>query len=93
MNDLASVSPEPIRLLFQLERGDNPHLYDELIRFKKGSKRVNRLRTLAWAGLLAQDSSRGLAVRVAGIETEAVAPRDSREASITSQVFDEPLTE
>ena len=92
MNDRASVSPEPIRLLFQLERGDNPHLYDELIRFKKGSKRVNRLRTLAWAGLLAQDSSRGFVVRVAEIESEAT-PRDSSEASITSEVFAEPLTE
>lgn len=92
MNDRASVPPEPIRLLFQLERCDNPHLYDELIRFKKGSKRVNRLRTLAREGLFAQDWPQGFAVRVAQVERET-APRDSSEASITSQVFDEPLTE
>ena len=49
-----SMVSETIRLLFELERDDNPRLYDELIRFKKGTKRVNRLRTLAQKGLPAQ---------------------------------------
>ena len=45
---------EPVRLLFEMTRDDNPRLYDDLIRFNKGTKRVNRLRFLAHEGLLAQ---------------------------------------
>lgn len=46
--------PKPIRLVFELARADHPRLYDDLIRFHKGTKRVNRLRVLAYDGLLAQ---------------------------------------
>lgn len=46
---------EPVRLLFEMTREDNPRLYDDLIRFNKGTKRVNRLRFLAHEGLLAQN--------------------------------------
>ena len=46
--------PRPIRLVFELARADHPRLYDELIQFHKGTKRVNRLRVLAYDGLLAQ---------------------------------------
>lgn len=45
---------EPVRLLFEMTRDDNPRLYDDLIRFNKGTKRVNRLRFLAHEGLMAQ---------------------------------------
>ena len=45
---------EPVRLLFEMTRDDNSRLYDDLIRFNKGTKRVNRLRFLAHEGLLAQ---------------------------------------
>ena len=55
-----SKEPLPIRLVFKLERAEHPRLYDELIRFRKGAKRVNRLRLLAYDGLLAQN---GLLVR------------------------------
>ena len=41
---------EPVRLLFEMRRDDNPRLYDDLIRFNKGTKRVNRLRFLAPRG-------------------------------------------
>ena len=47
--------PRPIRLVFELARADHPRLYDELIQFHKGTKRVNRLRLLAYDGLLAQN--------------------------------------
>lgn len=47
-------STASIRLVFELSRADNPRLFDELIRFHKGAKRVNRLRVLAYEGLLAQ---------------------------------------
>jgi hypothetical protein len=46
--------PTPIRLVFELARADHPLLYDDLIQFHKGTKRVNRLRVLAYDGLLAQ---------------------------------------
>ncbi len=38
----------PIRLVFELARADHPRLYDDLIQFHKGVKRVNRLRVLAY---------------------------------------------
>ena len=56
----------PIRLVFKLERAEHRRLYDELIRFGKGVKRVSRLRVLAYDGLLAQSGvlvSEGLVVR------------------------------
>ena len=46
--------PPRIRLVFQLERAELPRLSDELARFHKGVKRVGRLRTLAYEGLLVQ---------------------------------------
>lgn len=61
--------PEAIRLVFELARADHPRLYDDLIRFHKGTKRVNRLRVLAYDGLLAQNGAftamgRGLPVQL-----------------------------
>ncbi|CAM2309174.1 Transposase [Ralstonia mannitolilytica] len=44
----------PIRLVFELSREENPRLFDELSQFRQGRKRVNRLRLLAYDGLLAQ---------------------------------------
>ena len=46
--------PKPIRLVFEMTRADNPRLFDELNQFPQGQKRVNRLRVLAYDGLLAQ---------------------------------------
>ncbi len=54
MNADTLKDPKPIRLVFELARADHPCLYDDLIRFRKGTKRVNRLRVLAYDGLLAQ---------------------------------------
>lgn len=48
------VPTEPIRMVFELARADHPRLYDDLIRFPKGTKRINRLRVLAYDGLLMQ---------------------------------------
>lgn len=50
-------TPAPIRLVFELARADHPRLYDDLVRFHKGTKRVNRLRVLAYDGLLAQSGA------------------------------------
>jgi hypothetical protein len=92
MNDPTSMPFEPIRLVFQLERADNPRLYDDLIRFKKGAKRVNRLRTLAQEGLLAQQWSEGLGPPMMQGREDAVS-RDGGDASIINQVFDAPIAE
>lgn len=92
MNNRTTNPLEPIRLLFELERADNPRLYDDLIRFKKGTKRVNRLRTLAQEGLLAQHWPIGVGGHMAQARDEE-APRDMGNASITNQVFDQPITE
>ena len=54
MTTKTRLNDEPVRLLFEMTRDDNPRLYDDLIRFNKGTKRVNRLRFLAHEGLLAQ---------------------------------------
>ena len=51
----ATSGPEHVmRMRFELERDDNPPLFDELMKFPKGTKRLNRLRTLAHEGLHAQ---------------------------------------
>lgn len=55
MTQKTNPNTEPVRLLFEMTREDNPRLYDDLIRFNKGTKRVNRLRFLAHEGLLAQN--------------------------------------
>jgi hypothetical protein len=79
-------------LVFQLERVDNPHLYDDLIRFKKGAKRVNRLRTLAQQGLL-------MDLWLPGTENlmppagKDIAFRHDNDAIITNQIFDRPIVE
>ena len=54
MNTPSVKDFQPIRLVFELARADHPRLYDDLIQFHKGTKRVNRLRLLAYDGLLVQ---------------------------------------
>ncbi len=54
MGDANGNAPASIRLVFELSRAEHPRLFDDLIRFPKGTKRVNRLRVLAYDGLLAQ---------------------------------------
>lgn len=82
-----------IRLLFELSRDDNPRLFDDLMRFNKGPKRVNRLRFLAHEGLMAQQWLLGMTV--AAPVPMAAAPRalphvgvDPAVARQTSQAFE-----
>ncbi|MEL1264445.1 hypothetical protein [Pseudoxanthomonas putridarboris] len=44
----------PIRMVSEMTQEEHPLLYDDLIRFPKGTKRINRLRTLTHDGLLFQ---------------------------------------
>lgn len=92
MNRSPSMPLERIRLVFELERADNPRLYDELIRFKKGTKRVNRLRTLAQEGLLAQYWPIASGARQPETGLEGM-PGDRDDASVTNQVFELPVTD
>lgn len=65
------VSPDegPLRMQFELARDDDPGLYDDLVRFKKGTKRINRLRFLAHEGMVAQALALGFpAGRVAAAQ-------------------------
>ena len=78
--------PLPIRLVFKLERAEHPRLYDELIRFRKGAKRVNRLRLLAYDGLLAQSGllgHAGLAARGLGGGAE----QEEGASAVTNELF------
>lgn len=92
MNGGTAMAPETIRLLFELERDDNPRLYDDLIRFKKGTKRVNRLRTLAQEGLLAQHWPIGSEGK-GGATREKGTVFDKGDAAMTNQVFEQPIVE
>ena len=91
MNNILIHPPELIRLVFELARADNPRLYDELIRFPKGSKRVNRVRVLAYDGLLAQQ---GVLVmqRTARPATPVYEP-ELAAAVLTNAVFASALAE
>ena len=52
--NVATSHEHVMRMRFELERDDNPPLFDELLKFPKGTKRLNRLRTLAHEGMHAQ---------------------------------------
>ena len=85
---------EAVRLLFEMTRDDNPRLYDDLIRFNKGTKRVNRLRFLAHEGLLAQHwmvAPVGIGMPVlASAVPLAPAIMNPAAARHTNQAFDTP---
>jgi hypothetical protein len=89
-------SADAIRLQFDLERADNPRLYDELVSFRQGVKRVNRLRTLAHEGLMVLQLQSGWEAKPA--EPAAPAPDsdelpklDAKASSILCQVFEDPI--
>lgn len=54
MNEKVPPGEGQLRMQFELSRKDDPSLYDDLVRFKKGTKRINRLRFLAHEGMVAQ---------------------------------------
>jgi hypothetical protein len=84
-----------IRISLGLAREDTPRLYDELVQFPKGQRRVNRLRMLAYDGLLAQSARVGQpVVPVRGESSHAAEPQasaDRVEASL--ELFSRPFTE
>jgi len=100
MNEKKPLEHETIRLLFELDRADDTQLYDDLIRFKKGTKRINRLRLLGREGVIGQLSLSGggmvpRLVQVAGANGAAAelpaAPAIAM--PLASEVFGEPITD
>ena len=95
MTQKIDPNTEPVRLLFEMTREDNPRLYDDLIRFNKGTKRVNRLRFLAHEGLLAQNWT---LVPAAGATSQATASASQASSKVNPaiagrvvQAFDAPM--
>lgn len=89
---------ETIRMLFELDRADDPQLYDDLIRFKKGTKRINRLRLLAHEAVLGQIGLlTGAAIAKQGVgRVSASAAADGQvagdfEMPVAADVFATPL--
>ncbi|QBE66307.1 hypothetical protein [Pseudoduganella lutea] len=74
-----------LRINFELDQADNPPLYDELMRFTKGAKRANRLRTLAYAGLMIQ-AEVCLAKASTDLEPQAMSV-DPTHAAATLELF------
>lgn len=92
MSDPLSGAPKAIRLVFELARADNPRLFDELNRFPQGSKRVNRLRVLAYDGLLVQHGVFALGASVNAPKQEPAGP-SLRGAHVTDQLFEPGLSQ
>lgn len=95
MSDKGTTNEGPLRMQFELSRDDDPSLYDDLVRFKKGTKRINRLRFLAHEGMVAETMVRaGLVVRGGTAPPPAMAPGnhglDESEPSVkvTAGMFD-----
>ena len=90
---------ESIRLLFELDRADDPQLYDDLIRFKKGTKRINRLRLLAHEAVLGQfnppavAATRTMSVPSFADSTGTVPSGAAFDLPVAADVFGTPIEE
>lgn len=89
MTTVSSDGSEAVRIQFELTRDENPRLYDDLVRFNKGTKRVNRLRFLAHEGLMAQLTSRAGSVPPA-TRSDAATGASTSAAQQTNRAFDLP---
>jgi hypothetical protein len=92
MNADAKAPGEPIRLVFELGRADHPRLYDDLIRFPKGTKRINRLRVLAYDGLLVQ-GGQFVAAGAHGPSSQGQSGADDANGAMTNDLFVPSLSE
>lgn len=70
--------PDKLRITLELEMADNPPLYQDLAKFPKGPRRVNRLRTLAHAGLIAQSAPLSVTTEL------AISPTLEQDATLQS---------
>ena len=86
------AKPATLRLVFSLDRAEDPRLFDDLLAMRKGVKRTARLRLLAHDGLLLQQG-----MRIGDTENRGM-DRTSRSdatpvAAMTNQVFGPPVDE
>ena len=100
MSEKMTPEHKTIRLLFELDRADDTQLYDDLIRFKKGTKRINRLRLLAREGVIGQLSlaGGGMVPRLVQVaDVSGPAPELPAVPAIAmpfaSEVFGEPIAD
>lgn len=87
---------ESIRLLFELDRSDDPLLYDDLMGCRKGVRRANRLRLLAHAGVILEANLiSGAMMPQAALAQPALSQAQSTdvgfEMPLASDVFGEPI--
>lgn len=75
---------DTLRITLELERADNPPLFHDLSQFPKGPRRVNRLRTLAHAGLIAQGTPQGSAL---GLALPPAPPEDATLQAASLELF------
>jgi len=82
--DIAAVG-----MYVEIQRGIWPQLFDDLSRLPKGTARVQRLRALAYAGLLAERRSEPAAVipPAPSVERRPSAPRGAE------GIFEAPLND
>lgn len=83
----------PIRLVFELSRADNQRLFDELSQFPQGPKRVNRLRVLAYDGLLAQHGVFALSTLQKPDTMKVPKGHDIQAAAVTNGLFQPAIPE
>lgn len=97
MENPKAITAETMRMLFELDREDDPRLYDDLIRFKKGTKRINRLRLLAHEGerYLAGGAEIAPAARPLPVEIvpSQVGVPSAFNAPAAADVFADPITD
>lgn len=80
-----------LRMSFVLLRDDIPLLFDDLQRFPKGTRRINRLRLLAYAGLSAMQSPVGAPSRAAMVKPEESASMATPLGVASVEFFSLPL--
>jgi hypothetical protein len=74
-----------LRIVLEFDREDQPRLFDDLMRFPKGTRRVNRLRFLAQDGLMLAQMPPGLAFPPR--PRSAHTPAGDGDTSITDAIF------
>lgn len=93
MRDAHAGGPKAIRMVFELSRADNHRLFDELSKFPKGPKRVNRLRVLAYDGLLAQNGVLSVGLPVPGGALGPTQNASKQPVHLTDQLFEPGLSQ
>jgi hypothetical protein len=98
MTNKNSAENGPIRLKFELNRADDPLLYDDLMRCHQGARRVNRLRLLAHEGAVMQVSllNGGTPFHVIPVQPALREPQPTTteiDMPLATDVFGDPVQE